>query len=105
MTMIHSRRANFTGRFHLFVEKRIKLKPEGKKPKLRKKNKTKKTGVGWEGIVRRQRTGWEGETQQGICCQPSKINWITSLDYIDYIIHTYLRRLLLLIPWLYLKKD
>lgn len=36
MAMIHSCRANFTGRFCLFVEKRIKLKPEGKKTKIKK---------------------------------------------------------------------
>lgn len=45
MKMIHSRRANFRGAFHLFVEKKIKLKPEGEK----KQNKKKNGGKAWQG--------------------------------------------------------
>lgn len=60
-------------------------------------------GVVLVGVVRRQRTGWEGEAQQGICSQLSKINWNPLST--DYVIHTYLRRLLLLNPWLYQRKG
>lgn len=84
--MIHSRRANFTGRFHLFVEKRIKLKPEGKKPKLRKKKQNKKNR-GRLGRDSQKTENWVGRWDTArhlLSAIKNKLDYITGLHWLHH---------------------
>lgn len=76
MKMIHSRRANFRGAFHLFVEKRIKLKPEGKKKTKFKK----KMGV-------RLGRGSQKDTELGRKMRHSKASVISHQNKLESTFH------------------